>query len=86
MADRIPTPSCATSEAEETYLTPIELSERFRGLHLRTLSNWRCGHGKAGGPPFIKAGGKVLYPRSKLIAWEDARLRAFGSNEPPEAA
>jgi hypothetical protein len=68
--------------AEEVYLTPPELSERFKGLHLTTLSNWRCGHGKTGGPPYIKAGGKVLYPLSLLQEWEAARLRASGSEKP----
>jgi len=78
--------SAAGGIFEEQYLTPIELSQRFRGISLTTISNWRNGHGKAGGPPFIKAGGKVLYPLSKLHAWEVARLRMSGANEPPPAA
>ena len=66
----------------ETYLTPKQLSERFGGTALITIANWRNGHGKAGGPPFIKAGGKILYPLSHLLKWEAARLRESGANEP----
>jgi hypothetical protein len=67
---------------EETYLSPTDLSQRFRGVSLKTIANWRCGHGKAGGPPYIKAGGKVLYPLSHLLAWEAKQLRESGANEP----
>jgi hypothetical protein len=69
---------------DETFLTPKQLSERY-GLHLRTLSNWRCGRGNAG-PPFIKAGGRVLYPLSKLLIWEEARLHESGANDPETEA
>ncbi len=57
----------------ETYLTPQEVVERFSGkLKLNTLANWRVGRKKDGiGPDFIKAGGKVLYPLSKLERWEE---------------
>lgn len=59
--------------AQETYLTPVEVSDYFGGnINLQTLANWRsCKEG----PPFIKAGGKVLYPLSFLKAWEASRLR-----------
>jgi hypothetical protein len=72
------------SAAEEIYLTPQELSDRFKGITLKTISNWRNdSSGKRGGPPFLKAGGRVLYPLSHLRAWEEARVRTSGANEQP---
>ena len=50
------------------FLTTKEVSDRYGGkISARTLNNWRnlgCG------PPFTKIGGKVLYPVSKLVEWE----------------
>jgi hypothetical protein len=87
MAEKISTPSSATSETKEIYLTPQELSERFKGITLKTISNWRNdSSGKRNGPPFLKAGGRVLYPLSHLQAWEAARLRTSGANEPTHPA
>lgn len=57
---------------QEIYLTPEKVAERFgRQLSVRTLANWRSAGN--GGPPFMKLGGKVLYPLSKLIEWERKR-------------
>ena len=70
---------------DEIYLTPQQLSERLGGLTLKTLSNWRNDssrkNGKFVGPPFIKAGSRVLYPLSHLKVWEVANLRSPGWNE-----
>jgi len=56
----------------EVYLTPAEVSQRYGGkISPRTLSNWRSGGGA--GPSFSKIGGRVLYPLSKIIAWEEKR-------------
>lgn len=58
---------------EEVYLTPDEVSQRYRGkIKTRTLSNWRSS-GNAAGPEFTKLGGRVAYPLSKLIEWEQKR-------------
>lgn len=57
----------------EIYLTAAEVSERFGGqLSVRTLANWRSS-GIGSGPPFVKLGGKVLYPLSQLREWERRR-------------
>jgi DNA-binding transcriptional regulator YiaG len=43
-------------------LSPDEV-ERVYGLNAATLANQRT---KAAGPPYIKVGGKVLYPQKEL--------------------
>jgi len=53
--------SDATSTTPQ-FLTTQEVSDRYSGkISARTLNN---------GPPFTKIGGKVLYPVSKLVEWE----------------
>lgn len=55
------------------YLTPEELSARFRGkISVRTLANWRC-LGDGYGPRFTKIGGRILYTLSDVVSWERAR-------------
>lgn len=58
--------------ADESYLTPTELSQRWSGkISPKTLANWRCDRtGK--GPPFRRFGNKILYPLSAVQAWEAA--------------
>ena len=59
----------------DTFLTEEELAERWRGQVTRgTLRNWRT---QGRGPPFLKAGRAVLYPRSRLLAWEAGNLMAW---------
>lgn len=59
---------------DETYLTDEEVVARYNGnLTTRTLANWRSL--KSGGPDYVKLGGKVLYPLSRLIAWETDRIQ-----------
>jgi len=58
------------------FLTAEELVERWRGLvGIRTLERWRTGRDKAG-PAFVRlyAGGPVLYPLDKVIAFEEINL------------
>lgn len=50
---------------EEIYNPPRAVAEELN-LSVGTLANWR---NKRIGPPYIKAGACVLYPRSKLNAW-----------------
>jgi hypothetical protein len=53
---------------EPVHLTAEEVSARWCGrIKAVTLKNWRA----AGvGPPYVKAGGAVLYPTKSLAAWE----------------
>lgn len=50
-------------------LTPEEV-ERVYGLNAATLANKRT---KATGPPYIKVGGRVLYPQTELQKYLNAR-------------
>lgn len=59
------------NETSPRYLTPEELSARFRDrISVRTLANWRC---LGLGPKFVKVGGRILYPADQVTAWEQAR-------------
>lgn len=59
---------------EKTYLTPAELSDRYKGrISERTLANWRS---TKTGPSFTKVGGRVLYPLEAVVEWETARTKA----------
>jgi hypothetical protein len=69
--------------AEETYFSPRELAVWLRDHNLEISPN---GHDKAAGPPFIRAGKRLLYPMSHLLAWEAARLPSPASDEPSPAA
>ncbi|MDB5459443.1 MAG: DNA-binding protein [Caulobacteraceae bacterium] len=54
--------------SEPTYLTPEEVTERYRGeITPGTLRNWRC---LRIGPSYVKVGKGVLYPISELEAWD----------------
>lgn len=68
----------ANQEMQEKYLTPAEVSQRYGGkINTRTLSNWRSsGNGSL---PFVKIGGKVLYPLSSLVEWERRRTASSTS-------
>lgn len=51
-----------------TYLTPVQLAERYEGrISVRTLANWRW---SGTGPRFMRAGGRILYDLLELEAWE----------------
>jgi hypothetical protein len=50
------------------YLTPEEVSERYRGeISPGTLRNWRS---MRIGPSFVKVGKGVLYPVTELEVWD----------------
>ena len=52
-------------------LAPTELIERWRGsVTASTLTTWRS---RKLGPPYVKVGGRVLYPLSDVEAWEQRR-------------
>lgn len=55
------------------YLTPKELSERYKNkITIRTLANWRS---SGEGPKFTKIGGRVLYHLDKIMEWEAKRTK-----------
>lgn len=63
------------NKKDPVYLTTAEVLERFRGmLSDKTLANWRA---RGEGPPYMKAGGRVLYPLASLIEWENKRTKDF---------
>lgn len=54
---------------EGKFLTPEEVSERYRGgISVGTLRNWRA---MRIGPTFVKAGKAVLYSIAALDAWDE---------------
>jgi len=57
------------SDTDDRILDAQEAA-RFIGVAVATLAKMRC---VGGSPAFIKAGRKVVYRRSDLIAWLDAR-------------
>lgn len=69
-------PASPPTNGEYLYLTPAEVSARLRGrITVKTLANWRCPSGRGDGPPYLRAGGRILYPVAKLAEWEKARLQ-----------
>lgn len=65
------------------YLTPDELSRRFRNrVSVRTLANWRC---LGIGPRYRKIGGRILYPVDEVEAWEEKRTASCTSGYGPAA-
>jgi hypothetical protein len=52
--------------SECLYLTSKELAHRWR-LSEQTLANWR--HARKG-PPFVRIGGRILYPIASLSDYE----------------
>ena len=54
------------------FLTPEEVSERYRGeVSVGTLRNWRA---MRIGPAFVKIGKAVLYPIEQLEAWDQKNM------------
>jgi hypothetical protein len=58
--------------ADNKFLTPEEVSERYRGgISIGTLRNWRA---MRIGPAFVKIGKAVLYPIDELEAWDQKNM------------
>jgi hypothetical protein len=56
------------------FLTPAEVADRYsQTISVRTLANWRSTRNS---PPYVKVGGRVLYPIDGLIEWEKTRTMA----------
>jgi hypothetical protein len=59
------------------YLTAEEVAERYReAISVGTLRNWRA---MRVGPPFLKIGKAVLYPRQALEEWDRKHMVACNS-------
>lgn len=55
------------------YLTQDELLTRWRGeIRLATLNTWRS---RKQGPPYVKIGGRVLYPLKGVEEYERRNFR-----------
>jgi hypothetical protein len=58
-------------QTEKEFLTPAEVAARYsQTISVRTLANWRS---TKNSPPYVKVGGRVLYPIKDLLAWETRR-------------
>ena len=58
--------------ADGKFLTPEEVSERYRGgISVGTLRNWRA---MRIGPTFVKIGKTVLYPVVELDEWDQKNI------------
>lgn len=56
---------------QKEFLTPSEVAARYNGsITVRTLANWRS---LKNSPPYVKVGGRVLYPVNGLLEWEQRR-------------
>lgn len=77
-------PSVAGGSMETKFLTPEEVSERYRGsVSVGTLRNWRA---MKVGPSFVKIGKAVLYPIDELEAWDQRnRVRCRASKRRDES-
>ncbi|MFG1412000.1 helix-turn-helix domain-containing protein [Xanthobacter sp. VTT E-85241] len=57
---------------DQTYLTPEEVAERYRGtVSIGTLRNWRS---MRIGPAYVKVGKSVLYPVNQLEIWDQTNI------------
>jgi hypothetical protein len=65
---------------DDAYLTPKELAHRWR-LNHQTLANWRMA--KAG-PPYIKIGARVLYPKEGIQPFEKLNRCWLGDSQPSQ--
>jgi hypothetical protein len=61
------------TDPSKKYLTQNELLERWRQeIKLATLTTWRS---RRQGPPYVKVGGKVLYPLAGVEEYEKKNSR-----------
>ena len=64
------------------HFNQVELSRRWR-LSTRTLERWRF---QGTGPQYVKVGGRVVYRREDVDAFEAERLHAPASKRPARPA
>jgi hypothetical protein len=66
--------STEVDKSKSYYLTPEEVSLRWREkITPETLANWRAG-GRGMGPPYSKFGRAVLYRFDLLEKWEEKNV------------
>jgi hypothetical protein len=66
------------SGTAEKFLSPAAFISRYEGdgPSIGTAANWRSEAIRTGvnpGPPFVRVGGKIFYPLSGVVAWENRR-------------
>lgn len=62
-----------TSTGSETLLSVDDLMARWRGqVKATTLATWRS---RKLGPPYVKVGGRVLYPKAGVEEYERRNTR-----------
>ena len=59
--------------------TPVRVSA-LTGYSTMTLAIWRT---RGEGPPYVRIGRTIRYPRDKLIGWLNERARLFEGDAPP---
>jgi hypothetical protein len=65
----------ATADVDHAFLTPEELSRRWRNsVDVQTLRNWRASKPKLG-PAYHRIGRAVLYRMDHVMAWEEENLQ-----------
>lgn len=65
--------SAAAQDDDDSYLSPAELSARWRNkVATATLAQWRS---RKTGPAWTKFGGKVLYALKDVKTYETAQKR-----------
>jgi hypothetical protein len=52
---------------EKEIFSPAQLAERYSGITVLTLADWRY---KKKGPKFFRAGKRVFYRKADVEAWE----------------
>ena len=70
--DRVAPSGAAVLDGQAAHLTQHDLARRWR-MSERTLEAWRW---RKRGPPYLRIGGKIIYRRSDVLAYEAAHLRA----------
>lgn len=65
--------------SDADYLTAKELAARWRNIvSLSTLDNWRS---QGRGPRYFKAGGRVLYPVTEVLQFEQRNMRGYPKHQ-----
>lgn len=61
---------------QDTYLTTVECAEYLK-LSVHSLNGYRTrDYVKHRSPPFVKIGGRILYPKSEVDAWVEKQREA----------
>lgn len=74
---------------QDDELLTVQEAAALCKVAVQTLNRWRLKRGD--GPPFVKLGGAVRYPKKLLMAWLSKRLHwsteePFGPEDSPVAS